>query len=211
MDVSASYRPIGACALLAPVPAVLVSCRGPRPEDRPNALTVAWCGTVNSHPPMVSISVRPERYSRRLIEESGEFVINLPGAEQCEQLDYCGVRSGADEDKLAACGLRVRPAQGLLCAPALEGFPASLSCQVRQQIPLGSHILFLAEVVAVSVREDLFDPDGSMHLERARLVSYTHGLYQQAGAPLGFFGYSVAREDVRERRMRPLREGTAGS
>ena len=199
-----SYRAIGSTTLLSPVPVTLVSCRGVQPEARANALAVAWCGTVNSHPPMVSISLKPERFSCGLIEESGEFVVNLVGEEQCRQLDYCGVRSGRDEDKLAACGLQTRPAQGLMYAPAIEGCPAALSCQVRQRIPLGSHILFLGEVVAVSVREDLFNPDGSLHLERARLISYTHGVYQPASAPIGFFGYSVAKADVLKRRMETL-------
>ena len=150
---------------------------------------------------MVSISLKPSRYSCGLIRESGEFAVNLVGEEQCRTLDYCGVRSGAEEDKLAACSLSVRPARGLLCAPAVDGCPAALSCQVRQEIALGSHILFIAEVVAVSVREDLFDQDGSLHLERAGLVSYSHGVYQRLGETLGFFGYSVARPDTLRRRM----------
>lgn len=199
-----AYRELPPTTMLAPVPAVLVSCRSG--ESRPNALAVAWAGTVCSHPPMVSVSIRPDRFSHGLIRESGEFTVNLTDAAHARALDYCGVRSGRDGDKLAACGLRAEPMPGLGQAPALAGLPVQLGCRVRQVIPLGSHDLFLAEIVSVRVREDLFDADGSMHLERAGLVSYSHGVYQRAGEPLGFFGWSVARRDVLDRRMSALRK-----
>ena len=199
------YRELQPTTLLAPVPAVLVSCRAG--DSRPNALAVAWAGTVCSHPPMVSVSLKAVRFSHQLIRESGEFVVNLVDERHARALDYCGVRSGRDEDKLAACGLRAEPMQGLDQAPALAGLPVHLACRVRQIVPLGSHDLFLAEVVGVRVREDLFDGDGSMHLERAGLVSYAHGVYQRSGEALGFFGWSVARGDVLTRRMSQLRKG----
>ncbi len=199
------YRELQPTTLLAPVPAVLVSCRAG--DSRPNALAVAWAGTVCSHPPMVSVSLKAERFSHQLIRESGEFVVNLVDERHARALDYCGVRSGRDEDKLAACGLRAEPMPGLDQAPALAGLPVHLACRVRQIVPLGSHDLFLAEVVGVRVREDLFDGDGSMHLERAGLVSYVHGVYQRSGEALGFFGWSVARGDVLTRRMSQLRKG----
>ncbi len=195
------YRCIEPCTMLAPVPAVLVSCGG----ERPNALAVAWAGTVCSHPPMVSVSLRPDRFSYGLIRESGEFVVNLVDGPHARALDYCGVRSGRDGDKLAACGLTAEPMAPLQTAPALAGFPVNLACRVRQVVPLGSHELFLAEVVGVRVREDLFDPDGSMHLERAGLVCFSHGVYQQAKDILGFFGWSVARPTAYKRRMSQLR------
>ena len=202
------YEALNPSTLLCPVPAVLVSCRDCAEDARPNALTIAWAGTVNSEPPMVSISVRPSRHSHGLISRSGEFVVNVPEASQCAALDYCGVRSGRDQDKLAACGLETRAAKGMRWAPAIEGCPLSLSCRVTQCLPLGSHELFLAEVVAVEVRKDLLDSDGALHLERVRLLSFSHGLYQQTGELLGFFGYSVARPKVLQRRMAQLRGGS---
>ncbi len=201
----AAYRVLDPCTLLAPVPAVLVSCRsGNGPA---NALAVAWAGTVCSHPPMVSISLKQARHSYGLIRESGEFVVNLVDAAHVRALDYCGVRSGRDGDKLAACGLTPAEMPGMDLAPALAGFLAHLGCKVRQVIPLGSHDLFLAEIVSVRVREDLFDEDGSMHLERADLAVYSHGVYQRAAEPLGFFGWSIARPDILEKRMSRLRKG----
>ena len=194
------YRSLNPCCMLSPVPAVLVSCRA-APDARPNALTIAWAGTVCSHPPMVSVSIRPERYSYDLIAQSGEFVINMADAAHAKALDYCGIRSGRDEDKLAACGLTARPMPGMRTAPAIADMPASLGCRVTEVKPLGSHTLFLAEVVSVQVREDLFDADGSMHLERAGLICYSHGVYQRAEGVEGFFGWSVARPEVYRRRM----------
>ena len=203
--MTAQYRALEPTTLLAPVPAVLVSCRGE--DGRANALAVAWAGTVCSHPPMVSVSLKPERFSHGLIRESGEFVVNLVDAAHARALDYCGIRSGRAEDKLAACGLETEPMPGLDRAPALRDLPAQLGCRVRQVIPLGSHDLFIGEILSVRVREDLFDPDGSMHLERAALVSYSHGVYQRAGENLGFFGWSVARPEVLKRRMSRLSKG----
>ena len=195
------YQTLSPSTMLNPTPAVLVSCaEAAHPENR-NMVTVAWAGTVNSDPPMVSISLKKERYSHGLISSSGEFVVNLVDRGMCAALDFCGVRSGRDLDKAKETGLRYMPAEGLTVAPAVEGAPACLSCRVKQRLELGSHDLFLAEVVAVQVRADLLDEKGALHLERAGLVAYNHGLYQQLGGVLGFFGYSVAREDVRRKRM----------
>ena len=197
-----NYREIGPCTLLAPLPAVLVSCGL---GGKQNLLTVAWAGVVNSKPPMVSVSIKPERFSHDLIRDSGEFVVNLPGKEVLDALDFCGVRSGREMDKFAEAHLTAMPALHLSQAPAVQGAAASLSCKVRHVMPLGSHDLFIGEVIGIQVREDLFDPDGSLHLERADLICYSHGLYQCAGEVLGFFGCSVARPEVRERRMLPYR------
>ena len=205
--MSETYLSLPGTTMLAPLPAVLVSCGAP--DAAPNALAVAWTGVVCSHPPMVSISLKPERHSHALIARSGEFVVNLTDEAHARALDYCGVRSGRDEDKLAACGLVPRPAEGLRYAPMLDGFPAALACRVRQTIPLGSHDLFIGEVIGVHVRADLRADDGSLHLERAGLVCYAHGVYQRAEDVLGFFGWSVARPDVLERRMAALGKAKA--
>lgn len=188
--------------LLNPTPVVLVSCAEKNHPEKRNLITLAWAGTVNSDPPMVSISIRKERYSHDMIQHSGEFVVNLVDERMCKAVDFCGVRSGRDVDKAAETGLRYCGAEGMETAPAVDGAPASLSCRVRQVMELGSHDMFLGEVVAVRVRKDLLDAKGGLHMEKARLVAYSHGLYHQIGKVTGFFGYSVARPEVLERRMK---------
>ena len=198
------YVPFPPATLLNPTPVVLVSCaeKG-HPENR-NLVTVAWAGTVNSEPPMVSVSLRKERYSHDLILNSGEYVVNLVDESMCKAVDFCGVRSGRDLDKAASLGLTYCPAEGMDIAPAVDGAPLSLSCRVRQMVELGSHDLFLGEVKAIRVRKDLLDEKGSLRMEKAGLIAYNHGLYQSLGDILGFFGWSVARPDVLARRMRSL-------
>ena len=192
--------------MLNPAPVVLVSCADAEHPERKNLITVAWAGTVNSDPPMVSVSIRKERYSHNLILSSGEFVVNLADEDMCRAVDFCGVKSGRDLDKAAAAGLDYCPAEGMTAAPAVAGAPASLSCRVKQVIELGSHDLFLGEVAAVQIRKDLLDEKGGLHLEKARLIAYNHGLYQRLGDVLGFFGWSVAREDVLKKRMAAYRK-----
>ena len=199
---------IGDSTILNPVPVVMVSCAGKDPSDeaqRPNIITVAWTGTINSEPPMVSVSVRKERYSHRLITDSGEFVVNLADEKMARAVDLCGVKSGRDTDKAKLTGLNYMPAEGLETAPAVEGAPVSLCCRVKQRLELGSHDMFLGEIVSVMVRKDLLDDNGSLHLEKAGLIAYSHGLYQKLGDVIGFFGWSVAREEVFERRMSAYR------
>ena len=196
------FRTFDPCTLLSPVPAVMVSCRGTDKDARPNIITVAWAGTVNSEPPMVSVSIRKTRLSHDIIRDSGDFVVNRVDAERCRALDFCGVRSGREVDKFAHCGLTPMPALNMTHAPAIAECPAYLACRVRQVLELGSHDMFIGEVVGVQVRDDLFDEDGSLHLERAGLVAYNHGVYQRSEDVLGFFGYSVARPEVLERRMK---------
>lgn len=196
------FRTFDPCTMLCPVPAVMVSCRGVKAEDKPNIITIAWAGTVNSGPPMVSVSIRKERYSHALVKESGEFVVNLVDAPNCKALDFCGVRSGRDVDKFERCHLTPMPALNMCYAPAIAECPAYLSCKVRQVLELGSHDMFIGEVVGVQVRDDLFAQDGSLHLEKAGLVAYNHGVYQRTAEVLGFFGYSVARPEVLARRMK---------
>ena len=197
-----AFRAIGATTFLSPVPAVMLSCRGETPGlERPNLITVAWTGVVNSDPPMLSVSIRPQRHSYAQIRESGAFCLNLIDRRLCKAADLCGVRSGRDVDKFALCGLTPREVEGFP-APALAEAPAFLCCRVDRVIPLGSHDLFLARIEQVYVRDDLFDADGSLHMARANLVAYAHGEYfPLAPRPEGFFGYSVAREDVLRRRL----------
>ena len=195
------YVSLSPSTMLNPTPVVLVSCAEKGSPENRDMVTVAWAGTVNSEPPMVSVSLRKERYSHGLIESSGEFVVNLPDEAMCRAVDFCGVRSGRDTDKSRETGLRYIPAENMSVAPAVDGAPVSLSCRVKQVIPLGSHDMFLGEVVAVRVREDLIDEKGSLHLEKAKLIAYSHGLYQKLGDVMGFFGWSVARTEVLEKRM----------
>lgn len=182
--------------LLAPVPPVLVSCGS---LDKPNLITIAWAGTINSDPVRVSISVRPQRYSHGLIRESGEFVINLPTQKILRAVDWCGVKSGRDLDKFQAMGLTAIPGSAV-SAPVLAESPVNLECRVFQTIPLGSHDLFLADVVAVDVDEELLDEAGRLRLDKAGLAAYVHGTYYALGKQLGTFGFSVRKKPARRRR-----------
>ncbi len=188
--------------LLAPVPAVMVSCA--RAGETPNIVTLAWVGTVNSDPPMCSISVRKERFSHGIIRDSGEFVINLCGQDQLRATDYCGVKSGRDEDKFAACGLTAVPVPGF-AAPAIGECPVYLACRVQSIQELGSHDLFLGVIERVGVKPDMMDASGRIDYGKMRLFAYNHGNYYALGQALGFFGYSVAAPDVLERRMKELK------
>ena len=200
-----TYRILPPSTMLNPAPAVLVSCADPENPEKKNMITLAWAGTVNSEPPMVAIGVRKSRYSHGLIDASGEFVVNLTDEKMSRAVDFCGVRSGRDTDKAGETGLKYMKAEGMTVAPAVEGAPVSLCCRVRQRTELGSHDLFLGEVVSVMVREDLMDESGKLRLEKAGLIVYSHGLYQKLGSVLGFFGWSVARKEVFERRMKDYR------
>ncbi len=177
--------------VLYPVPAVLVSC-GATPEEY-NLLTVAWTGTVCTNPPMCSISVRPERHSYGIIRRTGEFVINLTTRRLARATDWCGVRSGRDCDKFREMGL-TPVASEVVAAPLVAESPVNIECRVRQVLPLGSHDLFIAEVVGVQVDEELIDPaTGRFCLERADPIVYSHGEYFTLGEALGHFGWSVRK------------------
>ena len=178
--------------MLYPVPAVMVSCG--REGENSNIITVDWAGTICSDPAMVSISVRKERYSHDIIKETGEFFINLVNNRLVRATDYCVVKSGRDVDKFAACGLHSAPGSVLTDCPILEESPVNLECKVTQVIPLGSHDLFLAEVVACDVDESLLDESGKLCLEKAKLIVYSHGDYLALGRKLGTFGYSVRKK-----------------
>lgn len=188
---------------LYPVPAVLVSCA--TTEGKPNVFTVAWTGTVCSDPPMVSISVRKSRYSYDLIRETGEFVINLTTEKLVRAADFCGVRSGRDLDKFEACGLTPVPGQRVK-APSVAESPVSLECRVRQILELGSHDLFLAEVVCVQADENLIDSRGRFHMEDAGLIAYSHGQYCALGRTLGTFGCSVRKKKTGKRGRKARRK-----
>lgn len=177
--------------MLYPLPAVLVSCAH---CGRDNLLTVAWTGTVCSDPPMLFISVRPERFSYSLIRDSGEFTVNLTTAAMARATDFCGVRSGADMDKWKEAGLTRLPGVAVDC-PAVAESPVSLECKVRSETPLGTHNMFVAEVVNVIVDTSLKDAStGRFHLEKAGLMNYSHGQYFCQGRPLGSFGFSVKKK-----------------
>ena len=175
---------------LYPVPAVMVSCAGP--DGKPNILTVAWAGAVCSDPPMLSISVRRERHSYELIRSTGEFVVNLTNRELTWAADFCGVRSGRDVDKFAACSLT--PGRSLkIQAPTIEEAPVSLECRVTQILPLGSHDMFLAEVLCVQADDRYMDENGRFRMNDAGLVAWSHGSYRALGKTLGTFGFSVRK------------------
>lgn len=183
--------------VLYPVPAVLVSCQSR--EGRKNVFTVAWTGTVCSDPPMVSISVRKSRFSHDMICDTGEFVINLTTKELVRATDFCGVRSGRDIDKFEACHLTAGECQKVK-APLVVESPINIECRVKQMIGLGSHDMFIAEVVAVDADKRLMDKNGKFHMEDADLIAYNHGSYFELGKMLGSFGYSVKKQGKKKSR-----------
>lgn len=176
--------------MLYPLPVVLVSCADGRGRD--NILTVAWAGTICSNPPMLSISVRPERYSYAMIEETGEFVVNLTTKKLAYATDYCGVRSGRDVDKWKEMHL-TRERADVVGAPLVGESPVNIECRVTEKRNLGSHVLFQAEVVSVHVEEAYLDEKQKFHLEDAKPIVYSHGSYYALGEKLGTFGYSVKK------------------
>lgn len=187
--------------LLAPVPAVLVTCRGSGAESRDNVFTVAWTGIVNTQPPMLTVSVRKERFSHALISESGEFAVNLVTEKLVRAADFCGVKSGRELDKFDACGLTRERANFVGC-PLVAESPLNLECRVRSVTPLGSHDLFLAEILCADVAAELVDGGGKLHLESAGLAAYAHGEYFALGKKLGSFGFSVRKKKKAGRKAR---------
>ncbi|MCI9446843.1 MAG: flavin reductase family protein [Lachnospiraceae bacterium] len=177
--------------MLYPVPAVMVTVADKRGQD--NIITVAWTGTVCTNPPMVYISVRPERYSYHMIAETGEFVINLTTKDLAYATDYCGVKSGRDTDKFASLRL-TRQKAAKVTPPLIGESPVNIECRVTKCIELGSHHMFLAEVAAVHASEAYMDEAGKFHLEQAGPVVYSHGAYYDLKNILGTFGYSVRKK-----------------
>lgn len=176
--------------MLYPVPAVMVSVADR--EGNTNIITVAWTGTVCSDPAMLYISVRPERHSYHMLRETGEFVVNLTTKKLTRAADYCGVRSGRDVDKWKEMNLTPGKAQKV-CAPIIEESPVNLECRVTEVKELGTHHMFLAEVVAVDVDEAYLNDKGKFELNSTELVAYSHGEYLETGKCLGTFGYSVKK------------------
>lgn len=180
----------GGGALLAPVPPVMVSCGT---LDKPNIITVAWCGTLATQPPTAYISIRPKRYSYDIIKSSGEFVINLTTEKLVRHADFCGVYTGAKTDKFKRCGLTPAPSASLSC-PIISESPLSIECRVKQIVPLGSHDMFISDIISVDIDEDLIDKNGRLCLEKASLAAFSHGEYFALGKKLGSFGFSVKKK-----------------
>ena len=199
MDQVTRFRTIGPTTYLCPIPAVMLGCANPE-AGAPNLITVAWTGVVCSKPPMLSVSIRKSRLSHDMIARTGEFTLNLTSRALCRAMDFCGVKSGREVDKFAHLGLTPMAAPGLKAAPAVAEAPAFLSCRVHSIQELGSHDLFLADIVEVSVQDRFFLPDGSIDEAAMELVGYAHGKYFVLGEALGFFGYSVASPEALERR-----------
>ena len=176
--------------LLAPVPPVMVSCGD---MESSNIITVAWTGIINSEPPKTYISVRPSRHSYNIIKERGEFVINLTPSRLVRSADWCGVYSGKNVDKFAKCKLTKEQANEVL-APVIAECPVALECKVTDIVPLGTHDMFVADIVAVDVSEELIDEKGKLHLEKAGLTAYAHGDYFALGKKIGSFGFSVKKK-----------------
>ena len=182
-------------ALLAPVPPAMVSCSD---GERDNIITIAWTGIVNTIPPKTYISVRPSRHSYKMIKDSGVFAINLTTKELVRHADYCGVYTGAKVDKFAKCRLGKEAAAEIDC-PLIAESPLSLECRVTAVIPMGSHDMFLADIVAVDVDESLIDEKGKLRLDKAGIVAYAHGDYYELGKRIGNFGFSVKKKKNKDK------------
>lgn len=183
--------------MLYPIPAVMVSCQ--RKGEKPNIITVAWAGNVCSSPAMLSISVRKERYSYDILKETGEFVVNLTNRKLAAATDWCGVRSGKDYDKFKEMHLTPQESR-FVSAPGIAESPVNIECKVKNILELGSHDMFVAEVLGVTVDEKLLDNKGKFDLRAADLISYSHGEYFTLGEKIGKFGYSVAKKKTTKRK-----------
>ncbi len=183
--------------MLYPIPAVMVSCQ--REGEKPNIITVAWAGNVCSSPAMLSISVRKERYSYDILKETGEFVVNLTNRKLAAATDWCGVRSGKDYDKFKEMHLTPLESR-FVSAPGIAESPVNIECKVRNVLELGSHDMFVAEVMGVTVDEKLLDNKGKFDLRAADLISYSHGEYFALGEKIGKFGYSVVKKKTSKRK-----------
>lgn len=177
--------------MLNPVPVVIISCKNK--EGKTNVFTVAWTGTVCTKPPMLSISIRPERLSYEYIKETMAFTVNLPSIELVRETDFCGVRSGRDLDKIKELKFEMEEGH-MIDVPYIKSCPVNIECKVSSITPLGSHDLFIGEVLCSHINENLIDGNGKIHFEKARLINYSHGDYYPASKnSLGHFGFSVAK------------------
>lgn len=178
--------------MLNPTPAVLITSKNSK--GKVNVFTVGWIGTACTNPPMITVAIRPERLSYEYIKETEEFVVNLPSKNLSKAVDFCGVRSGRTIDKIQKCNFTLEHGENVL-VPGIKQCPVSLECKLKSITPLGSHDLFLAQVVGVHVEESLIDESGKIHLEKADLMCYSHGEYFSLfSKPLGKFGYSVQKK-----------------
>ena len=177
--------------MVYPLPALMVSCQ--RPGEKPNIITIAWAATVCSTPPMVSVSIRKERYSYDIIKETGEYVINLTTKDLAYATDLCGVKSGRDVDKFKEAHLTEQPSQ-VVAAPGIAESPVNIECKVTEIKELGSHSMFIAEVVNVQVDDKYMDETGKFRLNDAGLIAYSHGAYRELGDTIGGFGHAVKKK-----------------
>ena len=178
--------------MLVPNPVVMLSCGGGKEKIRPNIVTVAWAGIVNTEPPMLSVSIRPERLSHEIIMKTREFVVNIPSSSLAKVVDWCGMKSGRDVDKFAEMRLTSLPGEQVSC-PIIADCPINIECKVAKVIALGSHDMFIAKIVAVEIAEDLLDKKGKLRLEDADILCYAHSEYHELGKKLGMFGFSVRK------------------
>ena len=178
-------------ALTAPLPPALV-CVGDGEEA--NLITIGWTGILATTPPTTYISVRPQRYSHKLLEKNGEFVIHLPSEELAPAVDYCGIYTGEKVDKFKNCNLTPIPSEHVKC-PTVAECPVAIECRVTKVVPMGSHDVFVADIVGASIDEKYFDEAGKIHLEWAHLLAYMHGEYFTVGRRVGKFGYSATKAE----------------
>ena len=176
--------------LLSPIPPTMVSLGS---MEQSNIITIGWTGIVNTIPPMTYISVRPERYSYPILKRTGEFIINLTTRRLVRAADFCGVRTGAKLNKFKELNLHKEAVKGFSC-PAIAESPLNIACRVKEILPMGSHDMFLAEIIGVTIDEELLDEQGKLRLDKARLAAYSHGEYFELGKKLGSFGFSVRKK-----------------
>ena len=189
--------------MLYPLPAVMVSLTDK--EGNSNIITLAWAGTICTNPPMLSVSIRPERYSYNIIKETGEFVVNLTTKELAYATDYCGVKSGKDVDKFGKMRL-TKLASEKINSVAIAESPVNIECKVRQIMELGSHSLFIADVVNVRVDSRYLDEKGRFNLAKSELIAYSHGRYYELGKELGTFGYSIKKSEETTKKVKKLKK-----
>jgi len=184
--------------ILNPVPVVLITSKNK--SGKTNVFTVGWTGTINTKPPMLYISIRPERLSYEYIKESMEFVVNLPSSDLVKKVDYCGVKSGKKNDKITEMEFTLKESLNV-SVPYIDECPVNIECKVTNILPLGTHDMFIAEVVGSHVDESLLDEKGKIHFENANMMSYCHGEYfPLSKKPIGSFGFSVMKKKTKKRK-----------
>lgn len=176
--------------LTAPLPPALVTVGG---GESANVLTVAWTGILASTPPKTYVSIRPSRHSYKILKETGEFVLHLPSADQARAVDYAGIFTGAKVNKFEKCGFE-RAESETVAPPTIAGCPLALECRVTEVIPMGSHDVFMADILRITCHETLLDEKGKIHMEKANLLAYAHGEYYTLGKRVGAFGFSAAKK-----------------